>query len=72
LTSSDGQVVNLNLADPNLRTWFNVMQNGPGFSNFIVYPTLTQPVTLSMQMIIVAPNLPSFIGLSLPNRLVVQ
>jgi hypothetical protein len=72
LTSSDGQVVNLNLADPNLRTWFNVMQNGPGFSNFIVYPTLTQPVTLSMQMIIVAPNLPSFIGLSQPNRLVVQ
>jgi hypothetical protein len=72
LQASDGQVVNLNLTDPSVGSWFNVLQNSPGFSNFTLFPTINQPMTLSMQLIVVSPGLPALVGLSQPNRLIIQ
>ena len=73
LTSSDGQIVNLDLADPNAGTWFNVMQTSPPFTNLSL-PSVTFPVpqSISAQMIVVSPATSSGITLSQPVQLIVQ
>ncbi len=73
LLSADGQIVNLDLTDPNAGTWFNVMQTSPPFQNLtltnFVFPV---PQGVSAQMIIVSPATLSGISLSQAVRLVVQ
>jgi hypothetical protein len=70
-TSSDGQFVNLDLTDPTAGVWWNYFQSPPFISTTIPF-TPTVPLTLSLQMIVFAPSLPSGIGISQPNRLIVQ
>ena len=73
LTSSNGQIVNLDLSDPNAGTWFNFMQTSPPFVN-LSFPSLTFPVpqSISAQMIIVSPTALSGISLSQAVQLTVQ
>ena len=74
LVSSDGQVVNLDLADPTLGLWFNFLQ-GPawGPATTVALPfSFSFPSSLSAQMIVLAPGMPSGIALSQPVRLTVQ
>jgi len=80
LVSSDGQIVNLDLADPNLDVWFNFLQ-GPtwgvatwGTAATTVAIPLSSPMatSLSAQMIVADPSLTSGIALSQPVRLIVQ
>lgn len=73
LTSSTGQIVNLDLSDTTLTTWFNYL-SGPlwGPSPSLSYPfSIPGPSMWSAQMIVVAPNSPSGIALSQPVRLIV-
>lgn len=73
VTSSDNQIVNLDLADPSAGTWFGILQTSPPFQSFTV-PALTFPVpqSLSAQMAVAAPGNPSGLALSQAVRLIVQ
>ena len=74
LLSSDGQVVNLDVTDPTLSTWFNFLQ-GPNWGPLLALSIpFSVPVaaSVSAQMIVASPSLPSGVALSQPVRLVVQ
>ena len=74
LTSSDGQIVNLDLTDPTLSLWFNFLQ-GPVYP---VAPIVSLPfsfaaaTSISAQMVVVSPSNASGIALSQAVRLIVQ
>lgn len=80
LVSSDGQIVNLDLADPTLDVWFDVLQGptwgvatwGVPVTSVTIPLSIPMATTLSAQMIVADPNTPSGISLSQPVRLVVQ
>ena len=74
LLSSDGQIVNLDVTDPTLSTWFNFLQGptwGPVTTLSIPF-SLPSAISISAQMIVVSPALPSGVALSQPVRLIVQ
>ncbi|MAG58087.1 MAG: hypothetical protein CMJ83_17510 [Planctomycetes bacterium] len=74
LTTSDGQIVNLDIADPTLGFWFNLLQ-GPtwGPTTSVSAPfSLSFATGVSLQMIVVDPSLLSGVALSQPVRLIVQ
>lgn len=66
-----GQIVNLDLADPTLGLWFNFLLSPP-FVNGSVPFRSPVPISLSMQVMVGAPSMPSGIAISQPNRLIVQ
>lgn len=74
LTTPGNQVVNLDLADPAFGTWFGGGLNGSSwpFANFTIPFTSAIPVTISGQMMIVAPNLADGIALSQGVQLIVN
>ena len=74
VTSSDGQIVNLDLADPTLSLWFNFLQ-GPTFPPAILMSipfSIPFATSISAQMIIVNPSMSSGIALSQATRLIIQ
>ena len=72
LTSSDGQVVNLDLADPAVGSWFNVMQNAPPFRDFQVVVTATAGPPIAIQAIVADPTRSSGVSLSQATRITVN
>jgi hypothetical protein len=74
LQTSNGQIVNLDLADPTLNLWFNFLQGpmwGPSATISIPF-SFPLATSLSAQMVVVAPTMSSGIALSQPVRLIVQ
>jgi len=74
LLSSDGQIVNLDVTDPTLSTWFNFMQ-GPNWGPLLALSipfSIPSAASISAQMIVASPALPSGVALSQPVRLIVQ
>lgn len=72
-TTSSGQIVNLDLSDPNLSLWFNFLQ-GPtwGPSTSLSFPfAFPFSTSISAQMIVVAPAMSSGVALSQPVRVIV-
>ncbi|MAG55595.1 MAG: hypothetical protein CMJ83_04815 [Planctomycetes bacterium] len=70
----DGQIVNLDVSDPTLSFWFNLLQ-GPTWIPWgaLSIPfSVPVPAAVSMQMVVVSPTLPSGVVLSQPVRLIVQ
>ena len=72
LVSSDGQIVNLDLTDPTLSTWFGAtFTNSPPFQNFNMNFSFPFAVSLSGQLAVIAPNLSDGIALSQGVRIVI-
>ncbi|NRA96675.1 MAG: hypothetical protein HRU14_10760 [Planctomycetes bacterium] len=74
LTSSDGQIVNLDLTDPTLSMWFNLLQ-GPSYPStpIVTFPfSFSLATSISAQMVVVRPANSSGIALSQPVRLIGQ
>lgn len=73
LSTPAGQVVNLDLTDPNLSSWFGTtFTNSPPFNNFNLNFSFPFAISLSGQMAIIAPNVPDGIALSQAVRIVIQ
>ena len=59
------QVLNIDIADPTFGTWFGgTLVGGPPFVNFALPVTFPVATNISMQMVIVSPNLPDGVALS--------
>lgn len=74
VTTSDGQIVNLDLSDPTLSLWFNFLQ-GPTFPPVLIMSipfSIPVATSISAQMIIVNPSMSSGIALSGATRLTIQ
>lgn len=71
ITYSDGQILNLDVADPTLAFLFDFF-NGPGFSNALIGLSIPTPTALSLQLAVFNPASPIGLSLSQPNRLIVQ
>ena len=70
---SDGQRVNLNIADPSFSGLFPTLFGGPGFTNFPGVPLLTAvPLTTSVQLAVTDPGVPSGVRMSQATQMVVQ
>ena len=67
----DGQLLNVNLADPLLTLAWGQFQSPP-FANLVLPVAFPFPGSLSMQMAILDPVAPSGVALSQPIRVVVQ
>lgn len=72
LTSSDGQVVNLDLSDPALGSWFNVMQNAPPFKDLQAVVTVFPGPPVALQAIVADPTRSSGVSLSQATRITVN
>lgn len=72
LTSSDGQVVNLDLSDPALGSWFNVMQNAPPFQDLQVVVTAFPGPPVALQAIVADPTKSSGVSLSQATRITIN
>jgi hypothetical protein len=72
-TSAAGQVVNLDITSPTFGTWFGgAFQSGPPFNSFSYPLAFPFPTSVSVQLAILAPNLPDGIALSQATRLQIQ
>ena len=72
LTTASGQVVNLDLTDPTLSSWFgSTFTSSPPFQNFNLNFSFPFAISLSGQMAVIAPNLSDGIALSQGVRIVI-
>lgn len=70
----DGQILNLDLSDPTLAVWFNLLQ-GPAWgpqSSLLVPFSIAAPTMVSAQMVVMDPGVASGLALSQPVRVIVQ
>lgn len=73
LTLPDGQLVNLDTVDPSFSTLFPTLLGGPGFPGTVTTSLPTGvPVTISGQMVIADPSVPSMLRLSQASHLIVN
>jgi hypothetical protein len=70
-TTVGGQVINLDLSDPTFGVLWNYFQS-PGFVNATIPFSVANPASVSVQMVVVAPNLLDGVAISQPTRLIVQ
>lgn len=70
-TTSDGQLVNLDVTDPGFGTWFNGFAS-PGFTAFSATISPPGPQTVALQMGIFDPTQLSGVSLSQATRVTVQ
>lgn len=72
LSTIDGQLLNVNLADPYLTLQWGYFVQSPGFASYSTPVAFPFPGTLSIQMVVIAPGTPSGVAFSQPVRVVVQ